>query len=96
MGIPTEAILAIQILCGLLTALALWLLKQMADKLEENTKSTHSIAVNSGKTDTKVDLLTSRVETISERTHKTAQDVTELMAYEKMRQKPGKRVGHGG
>lgn len=99
MDIPPIVMLGFQIICSLLIALALWNLGQVSNKLEENTKSTNTIATNSARTDTKVDLLTARVETIAERTHTMSQDVTELKTLEKVRSRNGngqsKRSGHG-
>jgi hypothetical protein len=71
-------VLGLQILIGLLVSLGLYWIKRLDTNLKENSKDTHTITVNSARTDTKVDILVTRVDTIAKRTHDIEQRVTEL------------------
>lgn len=95
------ALLALQGLGACLGALALFILNRLAkeqeqitEELKQNTASTSTIAQNGARTEERVAMIASRVETIANRTHIMAQDVARLKTLEEVRaSKPPKGFG---
>lgn len=92
--IPQEAIVALQFVLTLLSGLLIFLVTKLFTKIEENTASTNTIAVNSAKTDTKVDQIGLEVKDIRFRTHKMSEQITILETTEKLR-KQRRNAGRG-
>lgn len=94
MEVPPIVLLGLQVLTGFVTVLIMFLISRVfaklddhADKLDENTKSTLTLAKASAVTDTKVDTLMIGMAEVRNRVNRMAEQVTILETKDGMPRK---------